>query len=310
MLSELFSLLAHVRPYVCVQSVFLTERDGWAGDLSELLTETSPRTDTPTHFPDAHAPQKPFLPPFPIPGTPPPPPPSNWWRAFGPPYCNASNATVTAAAAGSFSDRGDAVESGAAAAMPPSSLACAPLIEGNLCDEHDHMIGAAGKTTHTIAECFAWCNATTSCQLFGFGSTGWCIRYAGECTPRQSPDPRYNVYKMTHRIGVAAAIETTEARRRLLGRSTGTPQHCSTREPPPRADTSAGSDIMGSDRVHHCPTLTGGGPNNKQRNQMVVLGTLTGRGLPDSETLDGMDQAAASAWIEQQWVSYMSGGHG
>ena len=169
-------------------SAFLTFRDAWAGDLSELLTEPTPRTDTPMHFPEAHSPQKPFLPPFPIPGTPPPPPPTG-----------------------------------------------------------------------------------------------------------------------------AVAVETTEARRRLLaadlpGTPTGVPQHCSARERP-FADTGTGSSL-GSDRVHHCPALTGGGPNNKQRNQMAVLGTLTGKGLPDDETLAGMNQAAASVWIEQQWISYMGGGTG
>jgi hypothetical protein len=231
------------------------------------------------------------------------------------------------AVAGSVSDRGDAVDNGAVAMLPP--LACALFIEGNLCDEHDHMIGTAGKTTHTIAECFAWCDTTAGCLRFGFGSTGWCIRYAGGCTPRQSPDPRYNVYKMTHRTGSAAAIETTEKMthrtgsaaaveateaRRLLaadlpGAPTGLPQHCSARARP-RADITTGSSLRDSDRVHHCPAQTGGGPNNKQRNQMAVLGTLTGQGLPDDETLAGMDQAAASVWIEQQWVSYMSGGIG
>jgi phospholipase C len=35
---------------------FLTMRDSWAGSFAELLTETSPRTDTPMHLPDAPEP--------------------------------------------------------------------------------------------------------------------------------------------------------------------------------------------------------------------------------------------------------------
>jgi hypothetical protein len=86
-------VIADAERLLCVfggmQSHFLTERDAWAGDLSELLTEPSPRTDTPVHFPDAHAPQKPFLPPFPIPGTPPPPPPGEQSRFQ--PYVSATH---------------------------------------------------------------------------------------------------------------------------------------------------------------------------------------------------------------------------
>ena len=52
-------------------SGFLTERDSWAGDMVELLTEPEPRTDTPLHFPAAH----PFTGPWiPAGGMPPPPP--------------------------------------------------------------------------------------------------------------------------------------------------------------------------------------------------------------------------------------------
>eukprot|EP01052_Picozoa_sp_SAG31_P036593 SAG31_NODE_4595_length_3106_cov_4.715996_1_plen_422_part_00 len=328
-----------------VQSHFLTERDAWAGDLSELLTEPSPRTDTPLHFPDAHPPQKPFLPPFPIPGTPPPPPPAGWWRAFGPPFCNA-----TPVAVGSISDHGDTADDGAVVATPPP-LVCAPFIEGNLCDDHDHMIGAAGKGTHTIAECFAWCNATAGCQVlptvryrqlfsydsinarltivvcpkfsvlvctimmqyFGFGSTGWCIRYAGSCTPRQSPDPRYNVYRMTHRTSGVATAEAIDTRRRLraaevaLPLPTGVPKHCSARE---RGETTT-CNSRGGDCDHHCTAWRGGGPNNKQRNQMAVLAALNGQALLANDDMAEMSQADASAFIEQQWVTYMgtSSGH-
>ena len=52
--------------------------------------------------------------------------------------------------------------------VTPLPLACALYIEGNLCDDHDdhgHMIGTAGKSTHTIAECFNWCNETAGCQV-------------------------------------------------------------------------------------------------------------------------------------------------
>lgn len=50
--------------------------------------------------------------------------------------------------------------------VTPLPLACALFIEGNLCDEHHgHMIGTAGKSTHTIAECFNWCNETVGCQV-------------------------------------------------------------------------------------------------------------------------------------------------
>jgi hypothetical protein len=42
---------------------FLTKRDAWAGDVSELLTEPAPRTDAPMHLPDSHPPAKPWDPP-------------------------------------------------------------------------------------------------------------------------------------------------------------------------------------------------------------------------------------------------------
>ena len=44
-------------------TAFLTRRDAWAGDLSELLTEKVPRTDAPLHFAEPHPPQKPWTPP-------------------------------------------------------------------------------------------------------------------------------------------------------------------------------------------------------------------------------------------------------
>ena len=43
-------------------SNFLTKRDAWAGDLQTLLLD-KPRTDTPMHFPEPPAPQKPWTPP-------------------------------------------------------------------------------------------------------------------------------------------------------------------------------------------------------------------------------------------------------
>jgi len=46
-------------------SFFLTKRDAWAGSFDELLLEV-PRTDTPTHLPDAPAPSTPWDPPPPL----------------------------------------------------------------------------------------------------------------------------------------------------------------------------------------------------------------------------------------------------
>ena len=106
------------------------------------------------------------------------------------------------------------------------------------------------------------------------------------------------------------AAEDTEVHRQLTAAdlpttsSTGVPQHCSTQ----RHSRHAEGNSLDIDPAHHCPALTGSGPNNKQRNQMAVLGMLTDQGLPDDETLARMDQTAASVWIEQQWISYMSGG--
>lgn len=42
---------------------------------------------------------------------------------------------------------------------------------------------------------------------------------------------------------------------------------------------------------------------------MAVLGALTGAGLPAAAVLAKMSQAAASVWIEQQWLVYMENGH-
>lgn len=235
---------------------------------------------------------------------------------------------ATALAVSSVIDHGDTVDDGAVVATP-APLVCAPFIEGNLCEDHDHMIGAGGKGTHTIAECFAWCNATASCQVpaqstvankslltpsglcvmqyFGFGSTGWCIRYAGSCTPRQAPDPRYNVYRMTHRTSDVATVEAIALRRRLWTveaplAPTGVPKHCSARE---RSATMTRNFASG-DIDHHCTAWRGDGPNNKQRNQMAVLAALNGQALPANDDIAKMSQADASVLIEQQWVTYMA----
>lgn len=69
--------------------------------------------------------------------------------------------------ASSASERSDTLDDGVLG-VTPLPLACALYIEGNLCDDHDdhgHMIGTAGKSTHTIAECFNWCNETAGCQV-------------------------------------------------------------------------------------------------------------------------------------------------
>jgi hypothetical protein len=115
---------------------------------------------------------------------------------------------------------------------------------------------------------------------------------------------------MSRHTRIAVATEATEVRRRLTAAdlpttsSTGVPQHCSAQR-----HSRAEGKSLGIDPAHHCPALTGSsGPNNKQHNQMAVLGMLTDQGLPDDETLARMDQTAASVWIEQQWISYMSGG--
>jgi len=43
-------------------TTFLTERDAWAGNVEELMTEPRPRQDCPMHFPDAPEPVSPWPP--------------------------------------------------------------------------------------------------------------------------------------------------------------------------------------------------------------------------------------------------------
>ena len=67
------SLPATVKSLFNLSGGFLTRRDAWAGDLSELLTEAAPRSDTPLHLPAAHAPTGAWVPAGGMPAPPPPP---------------------------------------------------------------------------------------------------------------------------------------------------------------------------------------------------------------------------------------------
>jgi len=174
-------------------SDFLTERDAWAGDLSELLSMATPRADTPLHLPPAHPPQTPWVPAGGMPPEPPPPPPP-----IGPPWC--ANATS-------------------------SGLPCTLFAAGKMCQDQD-MIGSGGAARGTIASCLQWCTATPNCKVFSItgkcdhGSCGWCVRYSG-CTPRSTNDPEYDTFERTN------AATSAGVRRLAADEAAPGPRHCS-----------------------------------------------------------------------------------
>jgi hypothetical protein len=178
---------------------FLTRRDAWAGDLSELLTEHLPRTGTPMHLPEAHAPQSPWIPAGGMPPEPPPPPPPT-----GPPWCGNSSSP---------------------------GLPCTLFAREKMCQDTG-MLGSGGTARGTIAECLQWCAADPACKYFSVTGKcehlwqppcGWCVRYKA-CTPRNTSDLEYNTYEMGN------VTDLVDSRRLLAANEAALqhePRHCS-----------------------------------------------------------------------------------
>ena len=70
------------------------------------------------------------------------------------------------------------------------------FLKGKLCVDDGEILGSGGEST--LGYCYGSCKATAGCEYIGFtrGEHSWCIRYKA-CTPRNTSDPSYTVYRMT-----------------------------------------------------------------------------------------------------------------
>jgi hypothetical protein len=76
---------------------------------------------------------------------------------------------------------------------PPLPKGLKTFLKGKLCVDDGEILGSG--TESTLADCYGSCKATIGCEYFGFGESSWCIRYKA-CTPRNTSDASYTVYKM------------------------------------------------------------------------------------------------------------------
>jgi hypothetical protein len=81
-------------------------------------------------------------------------------------------------------------------------LPCTLYLKGKECVDKGSLIGA-GRAGHSVDECYLWCEENSACNFFTFASVpGYCVRYKA-CVPRNETDPRYSIFRMLNRTGVA-----------------------------------------------------------------------------------------------------------